>query len=69
MTARWVVPDTSSSLDDPREHAETIPANHMDMARFSGDDDPGFRKVGGELRRLVQQLTKSKAPIESTAGM
>ncbi|OCK95793.1 uncharacterized protein K441DRAFT_555462, partial [Cenococcum geophilum 1.58] len=52
VTALNVVPDTSSSLDDPREHAETIPANHMDMARFTGADDPGYRKVSGELRRL-----------------
>ncbi|OIW22955.1 hypothetical protein CONLIGDRAFT_687035 [Coniochaeta ligniaria NRRL 30616] len=47
-----VVPDTSSSLDDPREHAETLPADHMGMCRFSGAEDPKWRKVGPELQRL-----------------
>lgn len=51
----WVqaVPDTSSSLDDPREHAETIPSNHMNMCRFTSRNDPGYLKVGKELRDLT----------------
>ena len=48
-----IVPDTSSSLDDPRERLETISSNHMDMCRFYGPDDPGYRQVAGELRRLT----------------
>ena len=51
-----MVPDTSSSLDDPRERAEHIDANHMAMTKFSGRDDPGYRKVGGELRVLVKRI-------------
>jgi hypothetical protein len=53
-----VVPDTSSSLDDPREHAETIQANHMDMVRFKSANDSGYQKVSGELRMLVQAFQR-----------
>lgn len=45
-----VVPDTSSLIGDQREHAETLQANHMEMCRFSGREDPNFVKVVGELR-------------------
>ena len=51
-----MVPDTSSSLDDPRERAQHIDANHMTMTRFSSRDDPGYRKVGGELCLLVKDI-------------
>ncbi|KAK0717518.1 hypothetical protein B0T26DRAFT_298556 [Lasiosphaeria miniovina] len=51
-----VVPDYSSSLGDPREHAETIHANHRDMCRFTGTDDPGFQKVAGELRSICMAI-------------
>ena len=53
-----MVADTSSSLDDPRERAQHIDANHMTMTRFSGRDDPGYRKVGGELCLLVKDIQK-----------
>ena len=53
-----MVPDTSSSLDDPRERAEHLDANHMSMTKFSGRDDPGYRKVGGELCVLVKRIQK-----------
>ena len=51
-----MVPDTSSSLDDPRERAEHIDANHMTMTKFSGRDDPGYRKVGEEICLLVKGI-------------
>jgi ankyrin repeat protein len=54
-----VVPDTSSLLDDTREHAETINANHMDMVRFSSEADPGYQKVAGEIRIIVEQIYRS----------
>ncbi|KAK2602895.1 hypothetical protein N8I77_009397 [Diaporthe amygdali] len=53
-----VVPDISSSLDDPREHAETIPANHLDMCKYYGPSDPGYQKVGGELAKIVKQIKR-----------
>ena len=55
-----MVPDTSSSLDDPRERAEHIDANHMTMTKFSGRNDPGYRKVGEELRLLVKAIRKKE---------
>ena len=48
----------SSSLDDPRERAQHIDANHMTMTRFPSRDDPGYRKVGGELCLLVKDIRK-----------
>ena len=46
----------SSSLDDLRERAQHIDANHMAMTRFPSRDDPGYRKVGGELCHLVEDI-------------
>ncbi|KAH6652642.1 hypothetical protein BKA67DRAFT_677731 [Truncatella angustata] len=37
-----VVPDYSSLIGDPRERAETIQANHMDMCRFKSSQDLGY---------------------------
>ena len=66
----------SSSLDDPRERAQHIDANHMDMTRYSSRDDPGYRKVGGELcllvkdirKRLEEELQKEREQPESGSG-
>ncbi|KAF5542088.1 hypothetical protein FNAPI_10072 [Fusarium napiforme] len=44
-----VVPHDSSLIGDPREHAETLQANHMEMSRFRSAHDPNFIKVAGEL--------------------
>ncbi|EEU35959.1 uncharacterized protein NECHADRAFT_96544 [Fusarium vanettenii 77-13-4] len=51
-----VVPDTSSLIGDQREHAETLQANHMEMCRFSGREDPNFVKVVGELRSAYRTI-------------
>ncbi|EAQ83704.1 hypothetical protein CHGG_10108 [Chaetomium globosum CBS 148.51] len=48
-----VVPDTSSTLDDPREHAETISANHMNMCRFETRLDAGYRKISLEIGSMI----------------
>ncbi|KAI0542622.1 hypothetical protein GGR58DRAFT_510267 [Xylaria digitata] len=53
-----VVPDASSSLDDPREHAETISANHMDMTKFRGASDPSYRKVSSAIRTMLNFCTQ-----------
>ncbi|KAM7215359.1 hypothetical protein V8F06_009220 [Rhypophila decipiens] len=53
-----VVPDYSSSLGDQREHAETIQANHREMCRFHGADDPGYRQVSGELQLIYLTIEK-----------
>lgn len=31
----------------------------MDMCRFYGVDDPGYKQVGGELKSLMQQVEES----------
>jgi len=61
VLGKKVVPDYSSSLGDEREHAETIQANHRDMCRFTGTDDPGYRKVSGELSAIYASIEKGLA--------
>ena len=51
-----VVLDSTSSLDDPHEYAETIDANHRNMVRFSDANDFGYRKVLGELKNMVETI-------------
>ncbi|EFR01669.1 hypothetical protein MGYG_04672 [Nannizzia gypsea CBS 118893] len=51
-----VVPDESSLLGDPRENARYINANHRDMCRFTGRDDPGYRLLVGEIRQVIRKL-------------
>lgn len=53
-----VVPDYSSLIGDHREHAETLQANHLEMCRFSGTDDPNYRKVAGELRSIYHSIAR-----------
>ncbi|KAI1074285.1 hypothetical protein F5B20DRAFT_574197 [Whalleya microplaca] len=55
-----VVPDTSSTLDDPREHAETISANHrlFDMCKFALKTDPGYQKVSHEIKTMLNSCQK-----------
>ena len=59
-----VVPDFSSSLDDPRERAEHINANHMELCRFSSRTDPGYVQVGGELSNLVENISLQKPELQ-----
>lgn len=56
-----VVPDYSSLIGDHREHAETLQANHLLMCRYSGPDDPNYRKVAGELHCVYRSILKVKA--------
>lgn len=51
-----VVPDISSLIGDEREHAETLQANHLEMCRFTGADDPNYLKVVGELRSMYLSI-------------
>jgi len=61
-----VVPDTSSTLDDPKEHAETISANHMNMCRFDSEHDAGYRKISHEIRTMI--LLAKAVPNIDTDG-
>ncbi|KAK3296861.1 uncharacterized protein B0H64DRAFT_390543 [Chaetomium fimeti] len=51
-----VVPDSSSLIGDPREQPETMQANHMDMCRFAGPDDPNYLKLSGEIGSIYASL-------------
>ncbi|KAH8666069.1 hypothetical protein BGZ61DRAFT_461584 [Ilyonectria robusta] len=51
-----VVPDSSSLIGDQREHAETLQANHLDMCRYTGADDPNYLKVAGEIRAIYLSI-------------
>lgn len=51
-----VVPDDSSLLGDVRERAETIQANHMEMCRFTGLDDPNYERLCGEITEIYDWL-------------
>ncbi|KAI9162747.1 ATPase [Paramyrothecium foliicola] len=51
-----VVPEYSSTLDDPREHAESISANHMDMCKFNSMKNVGYSKVASEIRLMLSTI-------------
>lgn len=53
-----VVPNTSALLHG--HTAISIHANHMEMARFGGDDSPGYVKILGELRRWIDRWVSEK---------
>ncbi|KAG5753726.1 hypothetical protein H9Q70_003667 [Fusarium xylarioides] len=55
-----VVPHESSLIGDPREHAETLQANHMEMSRFSSARDPNFVKVAGEIMEIYSAIEREK---------
>jgi protein SERAC1 len=54
-----VVPDYSSLIGDPRERAETIQANHMDMCRFESNHDPGYKQVIQEIGQVFDALERT----------
>ncbi|GAP85018.2 hypothetical protein SAMD00023353_3900570 [Rosellinia necatrix] len=58
-----VVPNYSSIIGDARECAETLEANHMEMCRFSGIDDPKYRKVAMEIRGIYDSAINLASPI------
>lgn len=49
-----VVDAFSATLDHPAESRGSIHANHREMARFSGLDDVGFRRVSAILLTWIQ---------------
>ncbi|KLO93123.1 Uncharacterized protein LW93_6116 [Fusarium fujikuroi] len=56
-----VVPHESSLIGDPREHAETLQANHKQMSRFSSPQDPNFIKVAGEIKAFYTAIENAHA--------
>ncbi|KAK0619672.1 hypothetical protein B0T14DRAFT_456077 [Immersiella caudata] len=61
-----IVPKHSAIL--PAYNSIGIYANHMDMARFADEEDPGFESVSGELLRWVKTIQKVNHPAKSSVG-
>lgn len=59
LTTFQIVPPESSSLGHPREHAENLDADHMNMCKFTGIDDPNYRKFGAEMRDLYRHASQA----------
>jgi energy-coupling factor transporter ATP-binding protein EcfA2 len=72
LFGRKVVDDQSSCLDNPTlEIRRHISRNHMDMCRFSGLQDPEYRKVEAALKHILGTIeTRSRCasggPIENS---
>ena len=64
-----VVNDFSSKLDHPLEVVETIDGNHMQMARFSDEADPGYRKVSSVIAVNVLGFVQEKNAETPAANM
>ncbi|KAK5745109.1 hypothetical protein LTR17_001560 [Elasticomyces elasticus] len=64
-----VVPPSSSSLDDDRERAETIDADHITMSKFYGPDDPSYRQVGGDLKKIIQKIRVENTKRQELAAL
>lgn len=56
LLGKKVVPDESSLLGGFRERAETIQANHTEMCRFTGSDDPNYARICGEITSICNRL-------------
>lgn len=56
--------------DEGIEQGDYINANHMDMVKFSGSNDPEYEKVKAELERHIERIkTKSqKEPWAAVTG-
>ncbi|KAM0345817.1 hypothetical protein ACHAPU_006170 [Fusarium lateritium] len=59
---RKVLPEYSSLLGTDREHAETLQSDHVQMCRYSGTEDPNYRKVAGEIRSVYLSLMETNPP-------
>lgn len=55
-----IVDDAFSALYHGKETKDRINANHIEMCRFSGNDDPGYRKLRDVLLRCVREISSSQ---------
>uniref|UniRef100_A0A8H7TW05 Nephrocystin 3-like N-terminal domain-containing protein n=1 Tax=Bionectria ochroleuca TaxID=29856 RepID=A0A8H7TW05_BIOOC len=63
-----VVEDTSSYVNIPDlEIVEHINQDHSKMCRFSGVDDPEFKKVGAALRRMLPDIPEKEIEPQVSA--
>ena len=59
-----VVTNDSSSFDSPDYGYDSIHANHMNMCRFAGMTDDGYRKFRDALSTYVQEVVGKRAVDE-----
>ncbi|KAI1128713.1 hypothetical protein F5Y10DRAFT_291744 [Nemania abortiva] len=66
---RKVVKDTFSHLNCPAiEVRQYVKANHMDMCRFTGLEDPEYRKVATAFNRIVHSIIEKVVKDGVTGG-
>lgn len=53
ILGNMVVPDISSLIGDKIEHAETLQANHLEMCRFTGAEDPNYEELRSMYLSIV----------------
>ncbi|KAB5542524.1 hypothetical protein GE09DRAFT_244782 [Coniochaeta sp. 2T2.1] len=54
IRAQPAVRRQASFIGNPRESAETIAANHLDMCQFSSAEDSGYRSLANTLARYIR---------------
>ena len=59
LTWPQIVPTESSTLGHPKEHPESLDADHLSMCKFKGPEDPNYRKFGAEMKKLYKNATES----------
>jgi hypothetical protein len=42
-------------LDDPAQRARMIDANHMEMVKFAGKNDNGYKMVKADIEDLISK--------------
>lgn len=50
-----IVPERSAVYDGFNVRPVGIQANHMDMTKFSGPDDEGYKRVLQQVRRQIKE--------------
>jgi protein SERAC1 len=51
-----VVDDTSASIGAANEIQKWIPANHLDMCKFSSNEDIGYQRLAGAVEEILDGL-------------
>ncbi|KAH0542624.1 hypothetical protein FGG08_003032 [Glutinoglossum americanum] len=61
LTAKQMVPEYSASIDGFLVRTSSVPANHMDMCKFTDSKDIGYQRVSGHIVSFVRMAAKEAA--------
>lgn len=61
-----IVPTASATLQGHLVRTSSVPANHMDMCRFTKPEDVGYQRVSQHIINFVRQAVKKGDPFPST---